>query len=239
MEYDEERSMSKIPKHMAAAVSLALAACASTGGAAPPSTKIQENAPMAHARFTYPETPVLTSGELAPAGDPAKAAEMNYKPPAWPLRFEKHGFSARCYDTQSCLIVYDEVHHGDPKVSPPDSKYGPGYLDNWSGGHGGIRNFPPPAKVTWQSKDGSSHEAEVDIGAIFADELMRHFVPREEAKDVPGGKIGSNPDILLEVNDRTIRVYMRAYIPTKHLQIPGNRYSTMRDDLVLVKTFTY
>lgn len=194
---------------------------------------------MAHARFTYPETPVLTSGELAPAGDPAMAAEMNYQRPAWPLRFEKHGFSARCYDTQSCLIVYDDVHHGDPGLSPPASTYGPRYLDNWTSGHGGIRNFPPPAKVTWQSRDGRSHEADIDIAALFKDQLMRHFVPEGEVKEVPDGKIPVNPDILLEVNDATIRVYMRAYVPTKHLQIPGNPRSTRRDDLVLVETYTY
>ena len=30
------------------------------------------------------------------------------------------------------------------------------------------------------------------------------------------------PDIVLEVNDRTINIYMRAFINTRSLQIPGN-----------------
>ena len=231
--------MPRLPMQMAAVTSLALAACAITGGASTSTTQPQESAPMGHARYTYPETSVLTSGELAPSGDPAKASEMNYKQPSWPLRFEEHGFSARCYDTQSCKIVYADVHHGDPKPSPPASTYGSGYLDKWTSGHGGIRNFPPPAKVTWTAKDGSEHEAEIDIGALFEDQLIRHFVPREELKDVPNGRIPVDPDILLEVNDRTIRVYMRAYVPTRHLQIPGNKHSARRDDLVLVKTYTY
>lgn len=231
--------MPKLPKHMAAAASLALAACATTGGASPPAHKMQENAPMADARFTYPETPVLTSGELAPAGDPAKAAEMNDQAPAWPLRFDRHNFAARCYDTLSCEIVYDGVRHGSEKPTRPAASYGADYLKNWNGGHGGIRNFPPPAEVVWTSKDGSVHEAVVDIGEIFADQLVRHYVPREEIAEVPNGQISVNPAILLEVNDRTIRVYMKAFIPTRHLQTPGNPLSAVRRDLVLVRTYTY
>ncbi|WP_312316130.1 hypothetical protein [Stenotrophomonas sp.] len=239
MDDDEKRLMPRIPKHMTAAASLALAACATTGGASPPTHKMQESAPMAHARFTYPETPVLTSGELAPAGDPAKAAEMNDRAPAWPLRFDKHNFSARCHDTLSCEVVYDDVRHGSEKPTRSSASYGPDYLKDWNGGHGGIRNFPPPARVVWTSKDGSAHEAEIDIGEIFSDQLVRHYVPREEVADVPNGQISVHPAILLEVNDRTIRVYMKAFIPTKHLQTPGNTLSAVRRDLVLVKTYTY
>jgi hypothetical protein len=32
---------------------------------------------------------------------------------------------------------------------------------------------------------------------------------------------------------------MSAFIPTKHLQIPGNQRSAFRDDVVLVETYTY
>ena len=52
------------------------------------------------------------------------------------------------------------------------------------------------------------------------------------------GDLG-NPDILLEVNDRTINVYMRAFVPTRELQIPGNKYSRFRDDLILAWSKTY
>lgn len=231
--------MRRLPMQMAAVTSLALSACATSGSAEPAMTQIQERAPMEHARYTYPETPVLTSGELAPAGDPAKAAAMNEKAPAWPLRFDKHTFSARCFDTVSCDVVYDGVHHGSDKPAPSGASYGPDHLKDWNGGHGGIRNFPPPAKVAWTSKDGSSHEAEIDIGQIFADELVRHYVPREEVAEVPNGEISVNPAILLEVDDRTLRVYMKAFVPTRHLQMPGNPLSAVRRDPVLVKTYTY
>ena len=102
-----------------------------------------------------------------------------------------------------------------------------------------IRNFPPPAQVSWRSKDGEAHTTEIDIGELFADEIIRHNVEREEMADVPDGEFRRDPSILLEVNDHTIRIYMRAHIPTKALQKPGNRYSDFRNDLVLIKTYTF
>lgn len=236
---DEESAMPKLPMQVAAVASLALAACATPGAATPTATQMQENVPVSSVRYTYPETPVLTSGELVPEGDPAIAAKMNYKPVEWPLRFEKHSFGPRCYDTLECHVIYDNFKFGGDKPTRSSASYGPDYLKGWNGSYGAVPNFPSAAKVVWRSKDGSAHEAEIDIGEIFKDQLMRHFVPREEAADLPDGKNESPPSILLEVNDRVIRVYMVASVPTKHLQKPGNRYSTSRRDLVLVKTYTY
>ncbi|WP_251006461.1 hypothetical protein [Stenotrophomonas sp. ISL-67] len=236
---DEESAMPKMPMQVAAVASLALAACATPGAATPKATQMQENAPVSSVRYTYPETPVVTTGELVPEGDPAIAAKMNYKPVEWPLRFEKHSFGPRCYNTLECHVIYDNFDFGGDKPTRSSASYGPDYLKDWNGSYGAVPNFPSAAKVVWRSKDGSSHKAEIDIGEIFKDQLMRHFVPREEAADLPDGKNESPPSILLEVNDRVIRVYMVASVPTKHLQKPGNRYSTSRRDLVLVKTYTY
>ena len=102
-----------------------------------------------------------------------------------------------------------------------------------------IRNFPAPAKVSWRSKDGQAHEAEIDFGEIFKDERVRHNVPREEVADMLDGEYRHEPSIILEINDRTIRVYMKAFIPTRQLQIPGNPISDARADVVLVETYTY
>ncbi|MGF6710430.1 hypothetical protein QFZ41_001394 [Luteibacter sp. W1I16] len=165
-------------------------------------------------------------------------AEMNYRPVKWPLKFKRHNFGARCYDTQYCSIWYGGMESGDERPSVPSSTYGTGYLDNWNGGMS-FDNFPPPAEVTWRAKDGTEHHAEIDIGAIFRDQLTLHNVPREEIREVPDGVLHTHPSILLEVNDRTIRIYMRAGIPTRHLQIPGNPYSDVRYDLIRVKTYNY
>ena len=69
--------------------------------------------------------------------------------------------------------------------------------------------------------------------------MILHHVLREDMAEQPDGEYKFDPSILLEVNDRTIRVYMRAFIPTKHLQRPESKHSDYRDDLILVKTYTY
>lgn len=235
---EEEPAMPKLSTPVAAAASVVLAACATTGVATPTSQPSTEVAPMSQAPYTYPDPPVATSGELAPGSDSSNKPS-SHQPVEWPLRFKEHSFEPRCFDTQECHVRYDDFDFNFDKPSRSSASYGDDYLKDWSGSYGGVKNFPAPAKVTWRSKDGTAHEAEIDIAAIFSDELVRHYVPKDEVAEVPNGKILVDPSILLEVNDRTIRVYMKAYVPTKHLQVPGNQYSTARRDLVMVKAFTY
>lgn len=165
-------------------------------------------------------------------------AKMNYRPVKWPLKFKRHNFGICCYDTQYCAVWYGGMEHSIEKPMPSSASYGPDYMRDMLGTVS-FDNFPPPAEVTWRAKDGTEHHAEIDIGAIFRDQLSLHNVPREEISDVPDGRLRTNPSILLEVNDRTIRIYMGARIPTKRLQIPGNPYSDFRYDLIQVKTYSY
>lgn len=57
--------------------------------------------------------------------------------------------------------------------------------------------------------------------------------------DVPDGEYPNGPAILLEVNDRTIRIYMQAFVSTRHLQKPDNRYTNFRDDSILIRSYSY
>ncbi|NID16253.1 hypothetical protein [Luteibacter yeojuensis] len=180
-----------------------------------------------------PASPTLKSDE------DRLRAELNLKPAKWPLKFKEHTFIPLCYSTLACKVSYAGPPWIDDKPSPPSSTYGPKYLDHIMGGHVGISNFPDPAEVTWRSMDGVEHKALIDIGAIFRDRVVRHNVPREEVAELVHGKLSGNPLILLEVNDRTIRVYMRAFIPTKHLSDPDNPLSDRRDELVLARTYQY
>jgi hypothetical protein len=181
------------------------------------------------------------------AREPAMPTSANTMSPSrsmpvkhWPLKFKSHSFGAFCYDTLTCRIQYANVEHGSEEPSTPSATYGPGYLDHLGGGHIGIRNFPPPAKVSWVSKDGQAHTAEIDIGELFADEVIRHNVKRDEMSDVVDGEYKSDPAILLEVNDRTIRVYMRAMIfLKKRVEVAGHLRGDFRDELILVKTYTF
>ncbi|WP_245149923.1 hypothetical protein [Xanthomonas axonopodis] len=59
--------------------------------------------------------------------------------------------------------------------------------------------------------------------------MILHHVPQEQLPPILQANI--SPHIILEVNDRTINVYMRAFMETAVLQEPGNRYSNSRNDL--------
>ena len=157
----------------------------------------------------------------------------------WPLKFKAHNFSAFTYSTYGAKVKYGKrtyINAPEDKLQISSESLGDKYPDNLGASHLAIRNFPPPAQVNWRAKDGTPLQAQVDMAEIFKDGLIRHNLKREEISEA--GSIPS-PDIILEVNDRTINVYMRAYIPTKEFQIPGNKYSKHRNDLIKVYSRTY
>ena len=171
-------------------------------------------------------------------------ATNRIEPPALtkevPLRFGGHDFGAYCFNTIGCNVIYNgryQVKDAPDEVSPPPPS--PDYVQKWTGGELGIRNFPPPAEVRWKSLDGVAHEAKVDIGAIFKDELIWHKVPKADMADFYSGPFAGDPDILLEVNDRTINVYIAMMIPTLTEQRPGHKNSDYRNDHFLAWTHTY
>jgi hypothetical protein len=178
---------------------------------------------------------------------PAMSAQANAKiePPAQthavPLKFKLHNFEAVCYSTVTCSVVYannDFTRLFEDKPAPPPTSAN--YKAAWgTASYIGIKNFPAPAEVHWKSQDGVAHEAKVDIGDIFKDELIWHNVPKADMADFHSGPVAGEPDIFLEVNDRTINVYMTTLIPTKTEQIPGNTNSYGRDDLFLAWSHTY
>lgn len=214
------------------AAGLALTACTN-------STASMRDTAMPQHLSPPPSPPVVTSGELAPTGDPVKSKQMNFRPANWPLRFNRHNFDGRCYDTLECSIIYDGMQHGNPKPTQPSSAHGPDYLKNWNGNYSINQTFPGPAEVVWRSKDGAEHHAKIDFDEIFKDRIVLHHVPREELQELPDGEYDDPPSILLEVNDRIIRVYMSATVSTKHLQRSGRKLSNYRDDLILVRSYTF
>lgn len=159
-----------------------------------------------------------------------------------PLRFKVHSFSAYAFNTLKCKVIYAgedfTTEHADTPSGPPPKG---DYRSAWGfGSYIGIRNFPGPVEVSWTSLNGQEHRASIDLADIFKGEEILHRVPDEEIPDgmYPQG-LYLDPGIFVEVNDRTISVYMRALIPMKHLRDPKNPYSGARDDLIRAWTHTY
>jgi hypothetical protein len=172
----------------------------------------------------------------------APAAQHTVNGNLLPLRFKIHSFSAFAFNTLACRVIYDNedftaLYADKPSGPPPAGDY----RSQWGfGSYSGIRNFPGPVEVSWTSMDGQEHHATIDLAQVFKDERILHRVPDDEIPDgmYPQG-LYLDPGIFVEVNDRTINVYMKAMIPTKHLQIPGNANSDTRHDLILAWTHTY
>lgn len=160
---------------------------------------------------------------------------------AYPLHFKKHSFEAYCYNTRDCQVIYAGVNQsayatGKLTSAPPS----PDYRKKWPfASHIGIQNFPEPAQVAWTTLSGERLEASIDLGEIFKEELVLHEVPEEEIKDQAFKGPVPSPSIYLEVNDRTISIYMKVLIPTKHEQIPGNKSSQFRSDVVKAWSKSY
>lgn len=182
---------------------------------------------------------LLTSGcQPAMSTQPDSSPRNHGEPSMFPLTFKVHAFQAYCFNTLTCKIVYNNYQfmpsYANKPSGPPPS---PDYREHWPfASNIGIRNFPPPAQIQWTSLDGAEHNAKVDIGSIFKNERVLYKVADSE---IPDRSWGGEPGIILEVNDRTINVYMKAFIATKTEQIPGNKYSTGRDDVILAWTQTY
>lgn len=179
-------------------------------------------------------------------GTADSVAAVHPIPGSYPVQFRNFDFEVFCYSTRNCSVVFDNHEFSRLSINvvtpPPESKPGKDYRDYWGDASFlGIFNFPKPAKVEWTSMDSVQHEAQVDIGAIFKDQWALNNVPAADAIVNSTSPIGPlvTPNIFLEVNDRTINVYIKTEIDTNTEQVPGNKYSYYRDDLILVWTQAY
>jgi hypothetical protein len=171
----------------------------------------------------------------------------------WPLRFHSHDFDAICFNTLECSILYNRRQFGTrtidrdgvvtdgPSGTPPFERW----RDQWTGNDVIVpsegRTFPSPVVIEWLSIDGVMHTANLDLDELFAERLILHRVRRDEVKEpwLDAKTVNPvRPDILVEVNDRTVNIFMRALVATAATP-PGNEQGDLRDDLMLAWTHTY
>lgn len=181
--------------------------------------------------------PAMTSPLTHNAADSAVDRSLAGTVADWPLTFKRHLFGAVCFDTHGCSVLYDGRDHGTSADTPSVSSLPPGRFDALMiARYGDLPNFPAPVQLRWHAKDGTELTAEVDLAEIFRDGLVRHNLAREDLAE--GVSLGFT-HVLLEVNDRTVTVYTRTLIPTRYEQVPGNRHSNFRDDLIKVYSRSY
>ncbi|UPG89435.1 hypothetical protein L2Y96_18875 [Luteibacter aegosomaticola] len=185
---------------------------------------------------------------------PELAGPLYGKEP-WPLRFHTHSFSAKSLNTLASAIVYNNFMFGKRKAGiygePVDSPSGPppegiDWKKFWKAGHSIItddgQTFPGPVEMEWISLDGVAHRTSLALEEIFPDRQIHHRVARSEVKDAWLETLSFHPvkpEILLELNDRTVRVYMRAMIVSNIETRPGDPLSCLRNELVEVWAQSY
>ena len=161
--------------------------------------------------------------QQTPSSSLSNAATAVANPDSVPvLHFKLHSYGGFCFNTYECKVVYAGLAQPDNppgKLRPSfESVGGEKFLKTMGGsGHIDIKNFPAPAKVTWRSKDGTYHSAEIDIGKIFKDERIIHHMPLHDFPRPNDPRSSAvDPTILLVVDDRTIKVYMLASLTIKN-----------------------
>lgn len=151
-----------------------------------------------------------------------------------PFRFWRHNLGVYCFSTWGCRAEYGPhlVHDApDDEWQPPVEEFPGDIRARMRATYLGYRNFEGPLHLRWNDRDKQALQLDLDLAGLFADGLIRHNVPESEI--LPTSSVG-DPGIVIEVDDRTVRVYMRALIPLKQPRDPRNRYTNAVDENVLV-----
>ncbi|TBR13430.1 MAG: hypothetical protein EPO46_02745 [Lysobacter sp.] len=174
------------------------------------------------------------------ASDPATYPPPGHLPPTpnrivdGPLRFWQHNFGAYCFSTWGCRVRYGShliVDRPPSEWQEPLEAATGDMRARMRGGHIGLRNFEGPVTLEWHDAQRTPQHLSLDLAELFADGLIRHNVPANEIRE--STSVG-NPDIIVEINDRTVRVYMRAHIPLKKPRDAANPYSDFVEENILV-----
>lgn len=149
------------------------------------------------------------------------------------LKFKKHNITTRCYGASHARIVYAGLPHtpcGEKLAREKTLEDDKGYHGNTSGIYSA---FVDPIQVEWRSRDGVSHSQILNLDDIFKEKIVLH---KEDMDRVykPMPLSGGYPTITIEVNDRTLSVYMDVYI----IILPPDLNSNKRAG-VLNRTLAY
>jgi len=124
-----------------------------------------------------------------------------------PLTFKTHDFSPDCFSAQDVKIsygnlvdkictkgIYREKTADDDRRLPIGAALG-------------YRAFEDKVHVEWRSRNKEFHSQVLDLDEIFKGKIVLHNIdPKLIYWPLP--MIGDGPTIVVEVNDRTLNVYM-------------------------------
>ncbi|HZX80071.1 MAG TPA: hypothetical protein VFE72_03840 [Lysobacter sp.] len=149
-------------------------------------------------------------------------------------RFEAHNLGVYCFDVWGCEVTYGNrvVWKESPTaLKPPLEIAMPRGRSLMRGTQGVFRGFEGPLSLQWHDLQRRPHRLQIDLSDVFPDRRLRHAV---RDSDISTDATIGPPDIIVEIEDRTVRLYMRATIPLKQSLDPANPRRNVAVDLVPV-----
>jgi hypothetical protein len=150
-----------------------------------------------------------------------------------PLRIHGHNMGAYCFSTWGCRVVYGRHIIMDRPFDEwqPPSRTFDHLRERMEGTYGGLRAFEAPVVVEWLDSRREKHTHTIDLDVLFPERRLVYRVPDGDIR--PDASVGP-PDIVVEVDDRVVRVHMRAHLPLKVPRVPGNPLTDFADEIVTV-----
>jgi len=126
------------------------------------------------------------------------------------LKFSSHDLGIHCYGgVRDVKVVYAASGHDLCTDKPAREKAAadegrkPGFTS------GPYPAFSGPAELAWTTRDGSKLAYAIDFASIFKDRVVLH---KEDPKRIyqPKPMMTDAPTVVIEIDDRTVKVYMAA-----------------------------
>ncbi|MBI1773013.1 MAG: hypothetical protein HYR68_11835 [Burkholderiales bacterium] len=123
------------------------------------------------------------------------------------LKFSKHDLNIQAYSASDVEVLYAGTPHklSAGKLAPAKTEKDQNKFPNFKSGT--YVTFAGPVDVKWSAADGSKLAASLNLDEIFKDRRVLHTDDASrlyKADPVAGG----HPTIIIEVNDRTLNMYM-------------------------------
>ncbi len=127
------------------------------------------------------------------------------------LTFSTHDLNIQIYNASDLRLVYGGTAHeislgelARMKTPKDETRYP-------SGKSGSYIAFAGPVQIEWRSQDGVKHSCVLDLDEVFREKTVRHTQdPSRIYRPMP--ITGGEPTIIIEVNNRTVSVYLFAAI---------------------------
>jgi hypothetical protein len=151
------------------------------------------------------------------------------------LTFSSHDLAVFSYDVSEVLMTYAGVSWRPVKRQRARARTA-GDAERYPGITGGsYPSFAGALRLRWRARDGDALETLIDLHAIFPDRTILHTeLPERIDYSKP---LDGEPTIVVEINDRTVNIYMYVTIMLKPIKgtagLDRNKHGTLAFSVTL------